>query len=282
MTLPLPKNCDRATPRSARSQNAYYAQLESERLGRRQEKAYAFAREQGTFNTRIHPLGYRINRETKLYEIDWAKSDSSNVIGYLEIPELQTLSDLYQLDLNFVKGDSSIPIAKGELAILLRDCFLSQQSQYKALKVWKGEILDKLNLIKDSKTLTKILKFTDNSLRDWLLNPILQGHTAYNKYKKVYLGEKYEKTAYRKNPRENWKITYNTHPNEAILNHNQAKTIEFYIEQNASYGYRVARSKRKSDLPESLSMILRCKHCGLGFKISTNYQKGKRYALYYC
>ena len=81
-----------------RSQNAYYAQLELERLGRRQEKAYAFAREQGTFNTRIHPLGYRINRETKLYEIDWAKSDGSDVIGYLEIPELQTLSDLYQLD----------------------------------------------------------------------------------------------------------------------------------------------------------------------------------------
>ncbi len=104
-------------------------------MGRRQERAYAFAREQDTFNTRVHPLGYRINRETKLYEIDWAKSDGSNIIGYLEISELQTLRDRYKLDINFVKGGGSTPLAKGELAILLRDCFLSQQSQYKALKV---------------------------------------------------------------------------------------------------------------------------------------------------
>ncbi len=254
-------NPDSPVGRELRARTAYEAQQESDRLSRRIERAYAFAEEEGKANTRIHPLGYRVNKEKK-YEIDWLKSDGSNIVGYL--------------------NDKAC--ASGELARYLVDLYLKEKTLYKALRCWKLNYIEKLHPIVDSERQKKFLAYTDNSLSDWLKNPILQGHTAYGKYKKTYYGDKLEKTRFVQQPPQLWRIKYNTHPQQALITYQEYKAIERLLKANVSRGYVFAEfmHSKKPQYPISFSTILRCNTCGLKFKVASTYKNGKRYASYYC
>ena len=254
-------NPDSPVGRELRARTAYEAQQESGRLSRRIERAYAFAEEEGKVSTRIHPLGYRVNKDKK-YELDWVKPGGSNVVGYLD----------------------EKAIASADLARILIDLYLSEKTLYKAIRKWRQNYLEKLNPIIDKKKYKILFDFTENSMSYWLKNPILQGHTAYGKYKKAYYGDKLEKVRYVKQPQENWRIKYNTHPDQVLITYAESKAIARLLQLNAIHGYRIAsyKAQQHPDRPLSLSPILRCNVCGQHFKVSSCHHNNKRYATYYC
>lgn len=65
-------------------------------------------------------------------------------------------------------------------------------------------------------------------LKRWLLNPVLQGHTAYNKRTLTLEGERRHKKP------EDWDIRQNTHPDDRLLTDSEAEEIKQIIEFNAS------------------------------------------------
>lgn len=243
-----------------RSQKAYEAQLESERIARRQERYYVYAEDSGKAIARNKTLGYRITKARK-YEIDFALPDGSNVIGYL--------------------GEKIY--ASGELARALIDLFLQQQTLRQALKIWKLDILGRLNTTSYGESeVARLLRFAPHSMREWLGNPVLRGHTAYGKFQKTLYGEKLDKKRYVAAKPYEWRIKWNTHPDQILLSEAEWRSIERVLEANKTQGLAIAKARINSDIPVSLSTILRCRHCGLRFVCVSTKQKGKFYRYYYC
>jgi len=71
-----------------------------------------------------------------------------------------------------------------------------------------------------------ILNFSDSSLRKWLINPVLQGHTVYNK-KKTIAKNKTKVT----DPSE-WQIIEHTHPHDVLVSPDELIEIQRIIEFN--------------------------------------------------
>ena len=69
-----------------------------------------------------------------------------------------------------------------------------------------------------------IINWTSSSLRKWLLNPVLQGHTAYNK--KITVG----KGKTKETDRSQWQILENTHPQHRLLTQEEVAEIQKIIE----------------------------------------------------
>lgn len=243
-----------------RGQKAYEAQQESERLGRRQEKAYVHAENYGKAIARTELLGYVITPQRQ-YKIDFLLPSSSNLIGFFE----------------------GKPYARGEIARVLIDLYLNHRSLRQALRHWKDDFLRCMDTsIGDQKVVGQLLKFAGTSLQEWLRNPVLRGHTAYGKYRKVLHGDKLERKKYVALPPHEWRIQWNTHPDQALISDSEWNAIEKILETNQSLGRAIAQSRRKPETPISLSTILRCKHCQLRFVCSSTVQKGKFYRYYYC
>lgn len=75
----------------------------------------------------------------------------------------------------------------------------------------------------------KIFHWTIRGLTQWLLNPVLDGHTAYMRYKTtegkcVFL------------PQEQWQIVRNTHPHQRLFRDGEAATVKTTIQTNIRYG----------------------------------------------
>jgi DNA invertase Pin-like site-specific DNA recombinase len=244
-----------------RSQKAYEAQQESERLGRRQERAYFYAEEAGKAIARTQTMGYRINK-ARDYEIDLIKPDYSNAVGSY-------------------KGN---PVATGELARMLIDLFFERQTARQALKRWKQDILEFLDLsiVGNVALCDRLLKLSGSFFCDWIRNPVLRGHIAYGKYKKILYGDKLDKKRYSSLPEHEWRIQWNTHPDQALISESEYQTIKKILDQNTQYGYAIAKQKLTENEPASLSSILRCKLCGLRCLATSTLKKGVRYRYYYC
>ena len=244
---------------SIRRQKAYEAEQESLKLARRQEKAYEHAEREGKAIARKCPLGYRINKDRK-YEIDWILPDFSNAVGFCDGKHL----------------------GSGELARRLVDEFLKHQSLRSALKHWK-DFLRNLDTSRGQPEKVKaFLNFAGSSFHDWLKHPVLRGHTAYGRFKRVRYGEKLDKHKYVELPAHEWRITWNTHPNDALISDVEWSAIQRILEANQVRGYAIAKSRLKPGTPASLSTILRCKHCNRRFLCSSTTQEGKMYRYYYC
>ncbi|MBO3459933.1 recombinase family protein [Aetokthonos hydrillicola Thurmond2011] len=80
-----------------------------------------------------------------------------------------------------------------------------------------------------------------NGLRDWLLNPVLLGHTPYHKI---------TKTKYKL-------IVYNTHSDNALLTESQATEIRRILKENKNYW---GNNRGKRIFP--LSGLIMCGECG--------------------
>ncbi len=239
-----------------RSQKAYEAQIESERIGRRVERAYIHAEDTGRAIARRKTLGYRINKGK--FELDRLLSDQSNLIGNLN-------------------GNL---LAEADVARLLVDCFLEHQSLRQALKYWKTE-LSKIKNGNQAK-IEKLKRLHNSGLRRWLENPVLRGHTAYGKNKRKLYGDKLEQKTYQQTKKEEWRIKWNTHPDQALISETEYLKIQSIIENNRGYGYVIAARRSPTDLPPSLSSILRCKLCGLRYICNNQRSNGKTYRYYYC
>lgn len=241
-----------------RREKAYEAERESYKIGRRQERAYHFAEQQGRTTCRRVHLGYRINKQRK-FEIDSLMSDSSNAVA---------------------KDNQGNLFAAGELARLLIDNYLKYGTLRLALKNWKFylQTLEFLNVkVKD-----RLTKLSVGTVSDWIKDPTLRGHTAYGRYQKESYGDKLQKKRYKKLNSEEWRIQYHTHPDQVLITETEWQFIKKQVEVNANKGRAIAQSRMSPEEPKSLSSILRCKKCGLFFVRSSSVQKGKKYVYYYC
>ncbi len=76
-----------------------------------------------------------------------------------------------------------------------------------------------------------VLHWTKRGLAVWLRNPVLEGHTTYNKSRYNAAGKRVMK------PREEWDFVYDTHPDQILLSVTEAAEIERMFEANSHSGY---------------------------------------------
>jgi len=131
--------------------------------------------------------------------------------------------DFYQFELEPLPGLSKAQL--GEDCIRL---FLETQSVSKAV----GRIANKYG-IQRSRTKKngndKIFHWNPHGLKRWLTNPVLQGHTAYQKRRTLPDGRRQHL------PPEQWQIVRDTHPTECLLTPEQAAQIHQILEFTARH-----------------------------------------------
>lgn len=109
-------------------------------------------------------------------------------------------------------------------------------------------------------------EWTPSAFRRWLLNPVLQGHTAYFSN---YIKEKFRP----KTP----EIYYNTHPNDAYLTAAEAQQIRDILEGNKTlWGH----NRGAIDLP--LRGLVYCGECGSRCYFHRRRKPNKEYWYFYC
>ncbi|BBD60724.1 resolvase [Nostoc sp. HK-01] len=126
----------------------------------------------------------------------------------------------------------------------------------------------------------KIFHWSPQGLRRWLTNPVLRGHTVYNKRIKTSTGQ-------RKNvdPKD-WQIIYDTHPNDRLISDEEATEIENILEFNSSrcgaflYNYDSSKPDGYGEFAYQRGLVY-CAECNC--KCITKTYGGKiRYHYYAC
>ncbi len=117
---------------------------------------------------------------------------------------------------------------------IARDCieiFLEQKGLSRAIRaIYLKYGIQKCRVKKNGND--KILNWSTPGLRRWLTNPVLCGHTVYKKKSTPTKGKT------RENPRSQWEILRDTHPEERLLTDAEAKKIERLIEFSAGLNYQ--------------------------------------------
>ena len=248
-------NSNSLSAQKIRREKAFYAEMESKVMGFRQKKANIRAEKNLKAIARKPIFGYRFTPERK-YEVDWAKPDLSNVLGWR----------------------SDRPFATGELARTLIDLYLEFESQSQAFKRYK----DLLRQLKPANPdlIEREIQKTLSWFGHWLKDPILRGAIAYGKYKEVYVGEKLEKIKKIRAPKEEWRIHRGQH--EALITPAEDTLIATILKNNLNRGYRAYSAKCDFKTPKTLGRIMRCCGCGQVYNSQSTNQKGNKYRFYYC
>lgn len=227
-----------------RKERAFAAERESERLGERQKKAYKHAETQRKVFFRKPPLGYLFNKGKAVI------NDEIIIKGYSE----------------------------AQIMVKLVEFYLEKQSLRGAIKAWKiwlneQEIvnLDKFN---------RLIRFTASGFKEWLISPIIRGHTRYGRYHQESYGERLDKLKTRRNSPDKWRIAKDTHP--PLISEETFTECEKILQRNRNKGLAIAASVRTDSRPVSLGSILRCTQCRCRFTAVSSRQKDKTYRYYYC
>ena len=115
---------------------------------------------------------------------------------------------------------------------IARDCveiFLEQKALSKAVKA----IFKKYGLVKTSSKKNGndgILHWTKSGFKNWLRNPVLQGHTVYLKRSTTREGKE------KLNDKKDWQYIYDTHPEHRLISDEEYQEIEQIIELNRGNG----------------------------------------------
>lgn len=91
----------------------------------------------------------------------------------------------------------------------------------------------------------RMFRFSPAGLRDWLTNPVLQGHLCYLRKKDL-----------KRLPKEAWDIRHDTHPEHRLITDLEARRIEEILKQN-----RLIRGYGTSALKYPLSGLIYCGEC---------------------
>jgi DNA invertase Pin-like site-specific DNA recombinase len=105
-----------------------------------------------------------------------------------------------------------------------REVAILQDDRERRAEVFSGVYYtEKTRKSVDPTTSKELLLYNaPHSLVEWILNPVLRGHTVYNKYDK----------AKRELPPEQWDIQYNTHPQQRYLSDEQFEELQAIIKAN--------------------------------------------------
>lgn len=108
-----------------------------------------------------------------------------------------------------------------------------------------------------------VLPRSANQLRQWLTNPVLEGHTAYLKYSQKG----------KLKPRDQWEIHEHTHPDHVLVTPEMAEEIQDILKLNRK---KIANPKRSSHL----TGLVFCSHCGN--KCMARTARDRKYKYYSC
>ena len=185
--------------------------------------------------------------------------------------------DLYQLEIEPLPGLS--PAQLGEDCIRI---FLETKSLSKALRGITNKYgIQHCRSKKNGND--KIFHWIPCSLRRWLTNPVLQGHTAYLKRRKLPDGRRQEL------PPEQWQIVRDTHPHDRLLTPEMAAQIHEIIEFNARHvgvGFFTTDLEDKDNFREFsyLRGLVFCAECNAKAITKTKHSNDgqKTYQYYAC
>lgn len=126
----------------------------------------------------------------------------------------------------------------------------------------------------------KIFHWSPQGLKRWLINPVLCGHTVYNKRIKTSTGQ-------RKNvdPKD-WQIIYNTHPNDRLISDEEATEIKKIFEFNSSrsgpflFNYNSSKSDGYGEFAYQRGVVY-CAECNCKC-IAKTYGDKIKYHYYAC
>ena len=144
--------------------------------------------------------------------------------------------------------ESGIERTKAEIAIEIVDAFLEKQTLRMCLRVINekyGIQVFAHNQKVGGRTARDMFRFSPGGLRNWLLNPVLQGHLCYLRKKNQ-----------REVPQHLWDIRYDTHKEQAIITFAESIRIEEILERN-----RIVRGYGTSALKYPLSGLIYCGEC---------------------
>lgn len=186
--------------------------------------------------------------------------------NYRELSELN--------DLNLLSGITVAQIARDCIEIFLEAKGVTPAVRVIATKYGIGRSTSKKN------GNDKIFHWTASGFKKWLKNPVLRGHTGYNKRAKTPNGKRREIAS------ENWTIVYNTHPYDRVISDDEFANIEEILSFNATrYGYRLYNYNPND--PNSykeyayLGGLVYCAECGCKCYSKTRRSKDGRTKYHY-
>jgi len=146
------------------------------------------------------------------------------------------------------------------VAQVARDC-IDMFFTYPGLSIALEAIFDKYGVKHTSANCngaSKVLHWTKRGFSGWLKNPVLEGHTAYNK---TYRTEDDKK---RERPREEWDFVYDTHADQRLMTPDEAKEIREILANNSEMqGSAFGNGKRQAYGTYSYQTgLIYCAECG--------------------
>jgi hypothetical protein len=149
-----------------------------------------------------------------------------------------------EVDLNNLPGHS-----KTDIATEIIEVFLEIKDPNKVINYF----YDKYGLIAHPQTNSSyneslVLPRSATHLREWLVNPVLEGHTAYNKYR----------SKGKLKPRNEWEIHENTHPNDKLLSPEKAEKIADILRLNSNKMGKLKKSYHLTGLVYYTSCGSKC------------------------
>lgn len=224
---------------------AIFASHELRMLQERIKQGYKYRRQKKKACARA-PWGYE-NKD------DCYVLDSTPIICLLEQQPAQ-LADFYEAE-DCVQGISRADIAREVINFLLEG--YSLQKTLKCLYERYGVVQKKKQNHRKGESGTRIKQLnpiishellfwnSGSNLRDWVQNPVLRGHTCYQKWD----------SKRRKKPPEEWEWHYNTHPDQTLLTEEEFQVIQDYL----------ARRSKPIQAPQTkfyLTGLVVCHSCG--------------------
>lgn len=131
------------------------------------------------------------------------------------------------------------------------------------------------------RTRRSLFCWSHKGLRNWLLNPVLRGHTCYGCREVLGVDDAGKRIYGVVLPQEQWDIRRDTHPDKAILTEQQYTEIKQWIDHNGKTKARWLMSAK--DRIHPISGLLQCEVCGGGYKsLSTKKRNGIKINYYQC
>lgn len=125
---------------------------------------------------------------------------------------------------------------------------------------------------------SRVFYWSKSGLTRWLKNPVLCGHTAYNK-------SQAQGKIRTNNSQENWVIIQNTHLDERLLNDEQAEEIGYILKANQKLVGENFNRPLATNIRQEYSYqtgLIYCSECGSRCTSKTSTNKGKTYSYFAC
>ena len=230
----------------------------------------------------VYPWGYRVVNNK--YELDnrpflcLLEEQPPNYLDFYRKSERYKKEDVGREredepeELQVLRGLSTKQLAEELLSV-----FFEKRSVAATLKF----IFDKYGIVKTSAKKTsnsQIFYWSKSGFSKWLTNPVLRGHTVYNK--SVIKGKKRQE-----NSPELWKIVRDTHPNQRLLTDEDVEEIKHILNSNQKLVGENFNRPYGSTVRQEYSYqsgLIFCEECGSRCTSKSSISKGKTYSYFAC